>query len=229
MTTVKPALSKDVIEVGQHFYIRASSALADDRTRVLLRGDTFAVFDRSGDIQPVGFGQQGIFHNETRHLSRLDMRLCGFRPLLLSSTIREDNVLFGVDLTNPDILLESGEPLPRGTIHIYRTKFLTEPICYDQITLTNFGDAAIDIEISFEFDADFADIFEVRGEKRKRRGERLPEERGRSSITLAYEGLDHIRRSTRVECSIGQCTPFDGGIAVPLHIEPHGEAGFTMH
>ena len=58
----------DVIEVGQQFYIRASSALADDRTRVLLNGDTFAVFDRSGDIQPVGFGQQGIFHNETRHL-----------------------------------------------------------------------------------------------------------------------------------------------------------------
>jgi len=68
MTALKTALGKDVIEVGQHFYIRASSSLADDRTRVLLNGDTFAVFDRSGDIQPVGFGQQGIFHWETRHL-----------------------------------------------------------------------------------------------------------------------------------------------------------------
>ena len=229
MPAIQRERDRDVIEVDQQFYIRASSALADDRTRVLLNGDTFAVFDRSGDIQPVGFGQQGIFHNETRHLSRLEMRLCGFRPLLLSSTIREDNVLFGVDLTNPDILLESGVSLPRGTIHIYRTKFLTEPICYDQITLTNFSDTSIDIEISFEFGADFADIFEVRGEKRKRRGEKLPEERGRSSITLAYDGLDHIRRSTRVECSIGQCTQFDGGIAVPLHIEARGELSFTLN
>ena len=229
MPAIQRERDRDVIEVDQQFYIRASSALADDRTRVLLNGDTFAVFDRSGDIQPVGFGQQGIFHNETRHLSRLEMRLCGFRPLLLSSTIREDNVLFGVDLTNPDILLESGVSLPRGTIHIYRTKFLTELICYDQITLTNFSDTSIDIEISFEFDADFADIFEVRGEKRKRRGEKLPEERGRSSITLAYDGLDHIRRSTRVECSIGQCTQFDGGIAVPLHIEARGELSFTLN
>ena len=65
MTTLKSSLSKDVIEVGQQFYIRASSSLADDRTRVLLNGDTFAVFDRGGDIQPVGFGQQGIFHKET--------------------------------------------------------------------------------------------------------------------------------------------------------------------
>ena len=46
MTSLKSALSKDVIEVGQQFYIRASSSLADDRTRVLLNGDTFAVFDR---------------------------------------------------------------------------------------------------------------------------------------------------------------------------------------
>jgi len=229
MPAIQREHDRDVIEVDQQFYIRASSALADDRTRVLLNGDTFAVFDRSGDIQPVGFGQQGIFHNETRHLSRLEMRLCGFRPLLLSSTIREDNVLFGVDLTNPDILLESGVSLPRGTIHIYRTKFLTELICYDQITLTNFSDTSIDIEISFEFGAVFADIFEVRGEKRKRRGEKLPEERGRSSITLAYDGLDHIRRSTRVECSIGQCTQFDGGIAVPLHIEARGELSFTLN
>jgi hypothetical protein len=82
MTQVKNAPGKDVIEVGQHFYIRASSSLADDRTRVLLNGDTFAVFDRGGDVQPVGFGQQGIFHKETRHLSRLEMHFSGERPLL---------------------------------------------------------------------------------------------------------------------------------------------------
>jgi glycogen debranching enzyme len=221
--------NRDVIEVDQQFYIRASSALADDRTRVLLNGDTFAVFDRSGDIQPVGFGQQGIFHNETRHLSRLEMLLCGFRPLLLSSTTREDNILFAIDLTNPDIQLESGASLPRGTVHIYRTKFLTELDCYDQITLNNYSDTAIDIEVSFDFEADFADIFEVRGEKRKRRGEKLPQDIGRSSVTLAYDGLDHIRRSTRVVCSAPSCEPHDGGIAVPLHIEAHGETSFTVN
>src|SRR6202035_2302281 len=108
MPTWQREHNRDVIEVGQQFYIRASSSLADDRTRVLLDGDTFAVFDRSGDIQPVGFGQQGVFYKETRHLSRLEMRLSGIRPLLLSSTIREDNVLFAVDLTNPDLKLPSG-------------------------------------------------------------------------------------------------------------------------
>lgn len=226
--SVQKEQHRDVIEVGHQFYIRASSALADDRTRVLLNGDTFAVFDRSGDIQPVGFGQQGIFHNETRHLSRLEMRFCGVRPLLLSSTVREDNILFAADLTNPDLDLDSGALLPRGTVHLYRTKFLTEKVCYDQITLNNYGDTAIDVEISFDFDADFADIFEVRGEKRKRRGDKLPVEVKRSSVTLAYEGLDHIRRSTFIECS-APCETQEGGITVPLHIEARGEVCFTLN
>lgn len=227
--SVQREQQSDVIEVAHQFYIRASSALADDRTRVLLNGDTFAVFDRSGDIQPVGFGQQGIFHNETRHLSRLELKFCGVRPLLLSSTIREDNVLFAVDLTNPDLDLESGQLLPRGTVHIYRTKFLTETVCYDQITLNNYGDAAIDVEVSFDFDADFADIFEVRGEKRKRRGNKLRENVGRNAIMLAYMGLDNIRRTTRIECSLSSCELRDGGITVPLHLAAHSEVCFTVN
>ena len=228
MVQVKSALSKDVIEVGQHFYIRASSSLADDRTRVLLNGDTFAVFDRGGDVHPVGFGQQGIFHKETRHLSRLETHFCGERPLLLSSTIREDNVLIGVDLTNPDLVMPNGQVLARGILHIYRTKFLTERIAYDQITLHNYGEVTIEGDLSFEFEADFADIFEVRGEKRARRGEMLPGIVERSSVSLEYQGLDQIRRITRVECSAPACHTHEGGITVPIHLEPQCETAFTM-
>jgi glycogen debranching enzyme len=218
----------DVIEFGNQFYIKASSSLADDRTRVLMHGDTFAVFDRTGDIQPLGFGQQGIFHKETRHLSRLELRVCGVRPLLLSSTIREDNVLVAVDLTNPDLMLPSGVSLPRGTLHIYRTKFLTDLVCYDQVTLHNYGEDSLDLELSFEFDADFADIFEVRGEKRERRGQLLQAECERDAVTMFYDGLDHVRRSTRVECSLA-CKAQQGAITVPIQLEPQGEISFTVN
>jgi glycogen debranching enzyme len=218
----------DVIEVGQQFYIKASSSLADDRTRVLLHGDTFAVFDRSGDIHTLGLGQQGIFRKETRHLSQLELRICDVRPLLLSSTIREDNVLFAVDLTNPDLRLASGAMAPRGTLHIYRTKFLTDLVCYDRITVHNFWENAVDIEISFEFAADFADIFEVRGETRKQRGELMAPEVNHESVTLAYEGLDRVRRTTSLECSLA-CNVRGGSLSVPLHLEPQGEVNFTLN
>ncbi|MGD0941167.1 MAG: amylo-alpha-1,6-glucosidase [Terracidiphilus sp.] len=220
--------SSDVIEVGQQFYIRASSSLADDRTRVLLNGDTFAVFDRSGDIQPVGFGQQGIFYQESRHLSRLELLLCGARPLLLSSTIREDNVLFAVDMTNPDLELSSETTLPRGTIHIYRRKFLTDGTVYDRITVRNYGDRAVGMEMSATFGADFADIFEVRGERRKRRGETLPTQLGPRAVTLAYEGLDRVKRLTRIECSAASCDAQPRSFLVPIHLEAGEELEFVF-
>ncbi|HLJ78027.1 MAG TPA: amylo-alpha-1,6-glucosidase [Acidobacteriaceae bacterium] len=219
--------SQDVIEVEQQFYIRASSSLADDRTRVLLHGDTFAIFDRGGDIQPVGFGQQGIFFRETRHLSRLDLRIRDTRPLLLSSTIREDNVLFAVDMTNPDMQLEDCS-LARGTLHIYRTKFLCDAICFDKITFHNYGELPADLQVTFDFDADFADIFEVRGEKRPKRGKLLAPNGDGRAIELGYEGLDGIRRTTRIECS-HQDSEADGkSISFPLHLEPHAETSVTV-
>lgn len=222
-------LEADVIEVGSHFYIRAQSSLADSRTLVLLHGDTFAVFNRYGDIQTVGSGQQGIFCQETRHLSRLELRICDQRPLLLSSTVREDNVLVAVDLTNPDLDLPSGDSLLRGTVHIYRNKFLTDWICFDQITVHNYGQKPVDIELSFVFAADFADIFEVRGQKRERRGVCLPEELHHSSVTLAYQGLDRVLRRTRIECSPLPCNVRPGGISIPLHLEPEQETVFSLN
>src|SRR6266542_6067852 len=98
--------------------------MADDRTRVLKQGDTFAVFDRYGDIQPIGLGEQGIFHEGTRFLHKLILNLGNKRPLLLSSTVREDNVLFVVDLTNPDVYVDGAVTLALGTLHCYRSKFL---------------------------------------------------------------------------------------------------------
>lgn len=128
---------QDVIEVETQYYIRAQSSLTDDRTRVLTQGDTFGVFDRYGDVQPLGVGQHGLFHQETRYLSRLSLLIEEKRPLLLSPTIREDNVVLAVDLTNPDLEVQPGVLLPHGTVHILRTKFLADASCFEKIVVRN--------------------------------------------------------------------------------------------
>ena len=69
--------------VTQHFYIATESSPADDRTRVLKHGTTFAVFDRYGDIENVGLKEQGIFCEGTRFLSQLEFQLAYARPLAL--------------------------------------------------------------------------------------------------------------------------------------------------
>ena len=108
----------DVIRVEDQYYILATSSLADDRTRVLKHGETFAIFDRYGDMQPLGIGEQGLYHEGTRFLSRLVLRIGRDRPLLLSSTVKDDNALLAVDLTNRDITVDGQVAVPRGTLHI---------------------------------------------------------------------------------------------------------------
>ena len=78
----------DVIRVNDQFYILSTSSMADDRTRVLKQGDTFAVFDRHGDMRPVGHGVQGLYHEGTRFLSRWELSI-GQRPSDVAELDRE--------------------------------------------------------------------------------------------------------------------------------------------
>src|SRR5688500_2502037 len=164
------------IEIENKHYILASSALADQKTIVLKEGDTFALFEVHGDIYQIPSGSQGIFHNGTRYLSRMELSINGLKPLLLSSLPREDNQMIIVDLTNPDLSLENDEAVLRGTIHISRSKFLWQGAYHEKIRFINFGLDPASFEIALKYDADFADIFEVRGTMRQRKGVKLPEE-----------------------------------------------------
>ncbi len=192
---------KDVIRVKDRYYILSTSSLTDDRTRVLKHNDSFAVYDRRGDIEPLGLGALGIYRHETRFLSQWVLRLGKHRPLLLSSAVKEDNASLTVDLTNADIHADGQLLVPRGTVHIERSKFIWNHTQYEQIRLLNYSVSAIHLSLSIQFAADFADIFEVRGMKRDRRGQQLKEHIDGDEVILDYCGLDNLLRRTRVRCS----------------------------
>jgi glycogen debranching enzyme len=191
----------DIVRLENEYYVRASSALADDRTRVLKYGDTFAVFNRFGDIELVGPSKFGLFHAECRHLSQFAVYVNQHQPLLLSSNIREDNAFLSVDLTNVDSDANGFAALSRGTLHVFRLQFLRRAACYVQIRLLNYGSESADISVGVNFAADFADIFEVRGTARERTGERLGDEFADDKVILGYRGLDDVVRRTRLEFS----------------------------
>ncbi|HEY4783071.1 MAG TPA: glycogen debranching N-terminal domain-containing protein, partial [Chthoniobacterales bacterium] len=186
---------QDIIIIDDQHYIRAGSSLADDRRRVLLSGDTFAVFDRSGDFQPIGSGEFGLFHCDTRYLSAFELRMNGQRPLLLSSSIREDNAVLAVDLTNSE-MRRGDQPVRHGTVHIYRSKFLRPACCFERIRVENYGTETVELTLSIQFGADFADIFEVRGGSRARRGRLLEPVFLEDGIQILYAGLDEVIRTT---------------------------------
>ncbi|MTI31886.1 amylo-alpha-1,6-glucosidase [Xanthovirga aplysinae] len=193
---------KETFIKDDQYYILASSSYTDDRVRVLNYGNTFGVFDRWGDIKRISKQLQGIYHEGTRFVSDLEFRVNDHRPVLLSSTVKYENESQSVDLTNPDIALSDGSRILKGSIHIGRNKFLKEGVSYEVFHFQNFNQKSYDLKLSFAFDADFRDIFEVRGIARKERGLLLPLEIfNESDLKLSYTGLDHLTRATNIHFS----------------------------
>ena len=178
-----------------------SSSLTDDHIEVLKQGDTFGVFDGNGDIHSLRTGSQGLYHGGTRFLSRFELAINGERPSLLSSTVKEDNVLLSVDLTNPNLTQDGQVEIVGGVLHLSRTRFLWQGCCFERLRVHNYSLRPIPVRLSFSVEADFADVFEVRGTKRSRRGRRLAAITLKDGISLGYEGLDHVDRWVTIRCA----------------------------
>ncbi len=157
--------------------------------------------DRRGDARSHAGSSHGLYHEGTRFLSELALRVGGERPLLLGSTIRDDNALLTIDLTNPDLRSEGLDPVWGNTVHVYRSCFVYDATCYQRIRLTNHGMNPVTLDVTLSLGADFADVFEVRGATRPRRGKRLSARVTDRSLELRYRGLDDLLRTTRIECS----------------------------
>lgn len=191
-------MADDIIHVQGQYYIRASASLAETRSHVLKHGDCFAIFDRLGNMRPLGIRDHGLFRDGTRFLSRLVLDIEGTQLLLLSSEVREDKDILAVDLTNPELTTSEGQFIGQDTLHVLRTAFLWEHVSYERVRVQNYGAEPLRVPLTFRFEADYVDIFEVRGMHRAQRGEMLaPEVRG-DTVVLGYRGLDDLTRKTHI-------------------------------
>jgi glycogen debranching enzyme len=168
--------------------------------RVLKDGDAFAVLDKTGDIDARSVTEEGLYFEGTRVLSRMTLLLDGKPLLLLSSNVVENDLVLAVDLTNPALLGADGAVLvPHGTIHVRRSKFLREGDCHESLQWINYGSREVSVSAQLDYEADFADLFEVRGHRRERRGETFPPRVDAGTLTLSYGGLDGVRRTTTLQ------------------------------
>jgi glycogen debranching enzyme len=196
--------------------------------RVLKHGDCFGVFDPRGNIVPGDASEEGIYHDGTRFLSCFELLLFGHPPLLLSSTVSVDDAVFDADLTNPDVLSDDGHiTLSRGEVNVHRSRILWQTCCVDRIRVTNFSLDRIDVPLAIRFDADFADVFEVRGTRRPKRGERLPDVNG-DDYVMRYRGLDDRERRSRLRWSRTPDKIDTGRVAFRLRLEPKETATIVM-
>jgi glycogen debranching enzyme len=184
-------------DAGVSFYIAATGPETRVR-RTLKHGDTFLVIDAHGDVGAAAGTSDGLFHRDTRFLSRLELRVNGLQPLLLGSNVREDNAIFSVDLTNPDMFSGERVVLEKDTLHINRSVFVWRDTLFQRLSLRNHSAKRIELLLSIAFSADFADVFEVRGARRTRRGTFSIRLNGPHETLLSYLGLDDFLRVTSV-------------------------------
>ncbi len=202
------------------YYIATTSSPADYLARVLKYGKMFFVFDRLGDVQTSGLGEEGLFYDGMRHLSALSLHLWNARPLLLSSTVATNNFLFTADLANLDVFSDGEMAIHRGTLHLVRTRFLWRDSCFEKLLFVNHGLENLEVPVRIGFDADFTDIFEVRGTVRERRGRRLAEQVNGNSVILSYEGLDRVVRQTCIRSDAKPVTASESGLEFELALRP---------
>src|SRR5262249_8839223 len=142
--------------------------------------------------------------------------------------VRETNDVLTVDLTNPDVTEGDDVRLPKGQLHVLRTKFLWDACCYERLQVSNYGPSPAAVSLLLNLDADFADIFEVRGTSRPRRGTRLPGRVEDGALVLEYRGLDDVVRRTRVH---GDPAPAFGGASAlryEMQLAAHETRALTL-
>ena len=168
-------------------------------TQVLKHGRSFFVSDENGDVPAGNTAALGLYHRDTRFLSRLELKLDGLRPMLLHSS-PEKNYLQLVELAYPMKVVDPTGVERRENLSLSRERVLGDSL-FEKIHAVNYGSEKRDVKITLVFEADFLDVFEVRGLRRERRGQMQTPKVERNHVVLAYRGLDGVSRTTTLKFS----------------------------
>jgi len=175
-----------------------ASRKVDDLT--LIDGKTFLSTNVAGDIMPPGAADVGFFCHDTRFLSHLELRVNRRRAIVLSSST-EKTFVSQIELTAARGTLRESFDLPENTIHIRRQQLLSVETFFDRFTFQNFNRNPVKLSVELWFDADFADVFEVRGIKRNMHGQFYRPVHHDNCLIFVYRGLDNTLRQTVIEMS----------------------------
>jgi glycogen debranching enzyme len=245
-------MSLEIIELDGRKFVPAEqlplpewASVLNERPQPMLTlkdDDLFLLTDTFGNIGGASddgrSSSMGLFCNDTRFLNRLELQINGQSPILLSSTAEKGFVL-SVLCANPRL----GEQIPAETIGIKRELVLNGGL-FEEIEIANYSTERVSFEISLSFDADFVDLFIVRGYSRNGHGRLLRplpsaehaepvdteelvsciaiDDDAVKELTLAYQGLDHSILESRIDFVHTQPDKLKGNTALwRLELESH--------
>ena len=148
----------------------------------------FALVDQHGNVAPAGNCSLGVFEGDTRILSHYELCMAGSAPAKLSTQVIQP-YYSQIDLAVTDHAFGGNTWDPKHAIYL-RRELILEGSMMERLTLTNFLVRPIDFWVELHVGCDFADIFEVRGWKRDKRGTFLEPIVEASAVQFAYRGRD---------------------------------------
>ena len=209
------------LKVGSEYYVLASSLSTHRETRVLADGHSFAVFDAGGDILESPLESLGLFHRDTRYLSRFELSIGGKSPCLLNSYLSDDNAQLRINLANPDLHTRAGViSLARDSVQIERSWVLAGAALIHRVVVRSYANLAVRMPFEIHFGADFADLFEVRGVKRVHHGKFLEPVLDESRVEFQYHGLDEVTRTAEIVFNPGPQHLHNRGASFMLELAP---------
>ena len=131
-----------------------------------------------GDVQASGAAPKGCSLEDTRYLvaPRADRRRIAAAAAVLDGH-RGQRDASSSDLANPDMVEDgTAAAAARHRAHPAQHACSGEDALFERLEMRNFGMSRCSSASALDFDADFADIFEVRGTVRPRRGDKLPDQ-----------------------------------------------------
>ncbi|HEX2635595.1 MAG TPA: glycogen debranching N-terminal domain-containing protein [Gemmatimonadales bacterium] len=168
--------------------IECAHEVLDEHALVLTHDRLFLLVNQRGDISPAGVCSFGLFQDDTRILSHSALSACGGPPVLLSAQVPSPYEA-QIDLAVKDLPFGGNPWDPKNVIHIRRELVLADRLV-ERLTLTSYLGAPVDYWIEVTFGCDFADIFEVRGWRRRERGQYFAPGHRPDELTFAYRGRD---------------------------------------
>ncbi|ARI76279.1 amylo-alpha-1,6-glucosidase [Halobacillus mangrovi] len=165
--------------------------------RVLKDNELFLLTNKSGDIpldHPYGLG---LYKQDTRFLSEMSLTI-NREPLILLKSEAGGTYESSILLTNPHMEKDGEIELWRESIEIERFRYISDDVLYETIRAKSYYPTPIRFSLELSFEADFADMFIVRGFQHGEVGTKQETKVEDDRLIFGYDGSDQINRSTEV-------------------------------
>lgn len=200
--------------------LRRGPAPNNVATAVVIKDeDLFFLTDPTGDVPLNNEQGFGLYYHDCRFLQGYEFRIARARPNALAATSGQGSTSQFI-LTNPDLRQLNGTKLAKQSVGItwHRTIQALDLTVRDVIAVTNYVADSIQVGLSFDFQAGFADIFEIRGLHPKKTGRHEKPAWKRGALCFAYDGADGIYRTLRIAMRSASLTKRKSGADLKLSL-----------